>query len=89
MNEKFGKEARTAKGGVSICYGIQVYAQKYAREHAAEYAKSAVDEATIKTFVETAQFYGQNLSAIIKDFKAKFNVSDEIAEEDVKKYWKK
>ena len=86
--ERFGKEARTAKGGVNMCYGIQVYAQKYAREHAAEYAKSAVDEATVKTFVEAAQVFGQNITATIEAFKAKFNVSDEIAEEDVKKYWK-
>ena len=86
--ERLRDEARTPEGGVNMCYGIQSYAKRYAMEHPADYAKDYAIGETKKTFVEAAQLFGQTITATIAAFKAKFNVSEEVATEDVQKYWK-
>ena len=75
--ETYKKENKTSGGGVSVVDGIQIYAEKYANQEKK------------KTFVETAQLFGQTLSATIAAFITKFQIKDEKeAEEEVKKYWK-
>lgn len=74
--EKIKHDYRTPEGGTNVCYGIEAYATT----RAAEESK--------KTFVEAAQLFGQSLANTIKAFIAKYNVSEDVAEQDVKKYWK-
>ncbi|MBR3020585.1 MAG: hypothetical protein IKH57_26550 [Clostridia bacterium] len=59
-----------------MCYGIEAYATTQAAEESK------------KTFVEAAQLFGQSLANTIKAFIAKYNVSEDVAEQDGKKYWK-
>ncbi len=78
--EKIKRDYRTPEGGTNVCYGIEAYATNR--------AASAAAEASMKTFVETYQDLQQTVAATIKAFITKFNVTEDVAEQDVKKYWK-
>lgn len=75
--EVYKRENRTTGGGVNIMDGNQIYAEQYAAREKK------------KTFVETAQLFGQTLNDTIAAFITKFQIKDEKeAENEVKKYWK-
>ena len=70
------KESRNPEGRIDMCNGIQYYANQVAKEQARQ------------TFIETAQDFGHSITDTINKFVTKFNVTEEEAQADIKKYWK-
>ena len=73
-------ESRSPEGGVNMCNGIQYYANQVAEKVAAE--------REMKGYIESAQEFGHTLTDTISRFIAKFNVTEEEAQDNIKKYWK-
>jgi hypothetical protein len=70
----------TSEGGIDMCNGIQYYANQVAQTAKLEQAR--------QTYIETAQEFGQTITAVLNGFKTKFNVTEEEAQDNIKKYWK-
>ncbi len=73
-------ENKTSEGGIDMCNGIQYYANQV--------AEVAANERERKTYIEAAQEFGQSITDTISRFIAKFNVTEEEAQDNIKKYWK-
>lgn len=71
--ERFKKEYRTPKGGVNVCYGIQVYGNQ--REMAGS--------------VRIAQRHGFSIAETVKDIMAEYHLKETDAKDVVEKNWKK
>ena len=74
--EKIQTENMTPEGGVNMCNGIQYYANQVAMEKARQ------------SYIESAQDFGHSIADTINKFIVKFNVTEEEAKADIKKYWK-
>lgn len=81
---KISAENKTSEGGIDMCNGIQYYANQVARQ----VADKEVAENSRKTFVETAQIFGHSITDTINKFISQFNVTEEEAQDNIKKYWK-
>ena len=77
---KISAENKTSEGGIDMCNGIQYYANQVAQTAKLEQAR--------QTYIETAQEFGQTITAVLNGFKTKFNVTEEEAQDNIKKYWK-